>query len=86
MKEIKMPEIFFMQKAKEDITKAVAQVMKNYGIPASIMEGILEGCLASIRASKCNEINSALIEVINAINAENGKEENKDCTPTERQS
>lgn len=52
----KPPLSFMLQSARSEMTAATNQVMKKYGLPPCLMDGILSSLLADIRSESNSEL------------------------------
>ncbi len=50
-----------MEDVRLKTTLAINQIIEETHIPAYLMEGILQGCLADIRAAKASELRAEMI-------------------------
>lgn len=50
-----MPLGMILDRAKDDMTKAVITLQRQYGLPASLLDMVLTGVLAEVREMKCLE-------------------------------
>lgn len=53
--------LMIMEDVRMKTTLAINQIIEETHIPAYLMEGILQGCLADIRAAKASELRAEMI-------------------------
>ena len=53
--------LMIMEDVRLKTTLAINQIIAETNIPAYLMEGILQGCLADIRAAKASELRAEML-------------------------
>lgn len=72
LKDVPMPII--LNAVRQELGGVIANYLQA-GVPAAFLEGAVEGCLAELRARKCEEISREYGRMLAQAHADEGSEE-----------